>query len=384
MSSTLHPGRIALPGSRSRRAPAAIRRPPRQAPTPARWATVGGRRHCRWCRGSSAPGGWPGSGAGGLGVAAEPRGSCDRRPGCCRVPRAHRPPCRGRHGLVGGRGRVSPGPPHLSSASEPSSSPGRACAGRLTTASRPPWPRSPPHPSRWPRASSRAANVVLGLLVASRPSAADRGRALIGALGYGLRSRCGRGHATLGAARGQLIFAIAPFVGAVIAWVVLGEPVTVAQLVALGLHSIGVAAVLNSSHLHEHRHMPVDHDHEHEHDDGHHDHVHPDVVLRHVRTSPPGAGPRSSPRAGPPSPPRPRLRTSQRSRGLRRLWRRGQVSGRGISTSHAEDFATPAISARSSIRAATNAANSVERCSVRRAAGFDAEVAPGRPSRDRG
>jgi hypothetical protein len=26
----------------------------------------------------------------------------------------------------------------------------------------------------------------------------------------------------------------------------------------------------------------------------------------------------------------------------------------------------------------------VERCSVRRAAGFDAEVAPGRPSRDRG
>jgi drug/metabolite transporter (DMT)-like permease len=129
-----------------------------------------------------------------------------------------------------------------------------------------------------------SANVVLGLLVASRPSAAQIAAALIiGALGYGLSITLWvTGARDLGAARGQLIFAIAPFVGAVIAWVVLGDPVTVAQLVALVLALVGVTAVLNSSHHHEHRHMPVDHEHDHGHDDGHHDHAHPDVVARHV------------------------------------------------------------------------------------------------------
>jgi drug/metabolite transporter (DMT)-like permease len=33
----------------------------------------------------------------------------------------------------------------------------------------------------------------------------------------------------LGAARGQMIFATAPFIGALIAWVTLSDPVTAAQ-----------------------------------------------------------------------------------------------------------------------------------------------------------
>jgi drug/metabolite transporter (DMT)-like permease len=128
------------------------------------------------------------------------------------------------------------------------------------------------------------ANVALGLWVASPPSAAQIVAALvIGALGYGVSITLWvTGARDLGAARGQLIFAIAPFVGAVIAWVVLGEPVTAGQLVALGLALIGVAAVMNSAHLHEHHHISVDHEHEHEHDGSHHEHEHPDAVKRHV------------------------------------------------------------------------------------------------------
>ena len=129
-----------------------------------------------------------------------------------------------------------------------------------------------------------SANLVVGLIVATAPSASQAVAAVgIGVLGYGLSITLWvTGARDLGAARGQLIFAIAPFVGAVVAWVVLGEPVTTAQLVALGLAVIGVSAVLNSSHLHEHHHAAVEHDHEHEHDDSHHNHDHPAGDDRHA------------------------------------------------------------------------------------------------------
>jgi hypothetical protein len=130
------------------------------------------------------------------------------------------------------------------------------------------------------------ANLALGLVIAAPPSLSQLLAALtIAAIGYGLSITLWvTGARDLGAARGQLIFAIAPFVGAVIAWVVLGDPVTTAQLVALALAVIGVGAVLNSSHLHEHHHVPVEHDHEHQHDGSHHDHVHPRTAERHVHT----------------------------------------------------------------------------------------------------
>jgi hypothetical protein len=126
-----------------------------------------------------------------------------------------------------------------------------------------------------------SANLALGLIIAAPPSPGQLFAALaIGAIGYGLSITLWvTGARDLGAARGQLIFAIAPFVGAVIAWAVLGVPVTTAQLVALGLALVGVSAVLNSSHLHEHHHVPLEHEHEH---DNHHDHDHPGDVERHV------------------------------------------------------------------------------------------------------
>ncbi len=126
-----------------------------------------------------------------------------------------------------------------------------------------------------------AANLAIGLIVASRPSVGTVVAGLIiGALGYGLSITLWvAGARDLGAARAQLIFAIAPFVGAAIVWIVLGEPITGAQVFALVLAAAGVGAVMRSAHLHEHRHPAVEHDHEHVHDDGHHEHVHDEGSL---------------------------------------------------------------------------------------------------------
>ena len=128
------------------------------------------------------------------------------------------------------------------------------------------------------------ANLAIGLAIASRPSIGAIAAGLaIGAVGYGWSITLWvAGARQLGAARAQLIFAIAPFVGAALAWVVLGESVTAGQVVAVVLAALGVAAVMGSAHLHEHHHDAVDHDHEHVHDDAHHDHSHAaSAVGRH-------------------------------------------------------------------------------------------------------
>lgn len=127
--------------------------------------------------------------------------------------------------------------------------------------------------------------AIAGLLGAPIPSAGVVAAALgIGALGYGLSITLWvSGARDLGAARGQLVFSSAPFVGVLVAWVALGDPVRGAEVVALALAAFGVSRVLGSDHVHEHAHEALRHEHEHTHDDGHHDH-HPDepAVGRHV------------------------------------------------------------------------------------------------------
>jgi drug/metabolite transporter (DMT)-like permease len=103
------------------------------------------------------------------------------------------------------------------------------------------------------------------------------GALLIGAVGYGVSITLWvKGARDLGAARGQVIFATAPFVGAVVAWAALRDPVTGAQLLAAALAAGGVWLSLDSLHDHTHRHEPVTHDHEHTHPDEHHAHDHAD------------------------------------------------------------------------------------------------------------
>ena len=121
-------------------------------------------------------------------------------------------------------------------------------------------------------------NLILGLILASSLDldlGEVLGALLIGALGYGVSINLWvKGARDLGAARGQVIFAAAPFIGAAVAWIVLGDSVTVAQLVAVPLAILGVGLSLRSGHEHLHRHESIVHEHDHDHDDAHHDHAH--------------------------------------------------------------------------------------------------------------
>ncbi len=122
------------------------------------------------------------------------------------------------------------------------------------------------------------ANTIIGLSLAPPPAVPLIGAALlIGALGYGVSITLWvAGARDLGAARAQVVFASAPFLGAVVAWTVFAEQVTAAAVGALALAAAGVALVARSGHAHTHVHPPRQHDHEHEHPDPHHDHEHAD------------------------------------------------------------------------------------------------------------
>lgn len=133
-------------------------------------------------------------------------------------------------------------------------------------------------------------NLAIGLATTATPSLGPTLWALVvGAFGYGASITLWvAGARLLGAARGQLVFATAPFVGAIVAWTAFGDDVTVRQVVAFAVAAGGVSFVLVSRHEHDHAHAPLVHDHDHVHDD-HHAHTHEghDAVVegeRHTHT----------------------------------------------------------------------------------------------------
>jgi drug/metabolite transporter (DMT)-like permease len=120
------------------------------------------------------------------------------------------------------------------------------------------------------------ANIVLAVLQgAALPAGAPAvGAAIVGFFGYGaslvlfvlaLRH--------LGAARTGAYFSSAPFVGAALAIVLLGEPVTTRLLIAAALMGLGLYLHLAERHEHEHTHDATEHEHRHSHD-LHHQHAH--------------------------------------------------------------------------------------------------------------
>ncbi|MEY2467943.1 MAG: hypothetical protein QOF21_641, partial [Actinomycetota bacterium] len=79
------------------------------------------------------------------------------------------------------------------------------------------------------------------------------GALAIGVAGYGVSITLWiRGAREVGAARGQLVFAAAPFAGAVIAWTVFSDPITPHHVLALLVAAAGILAVVNSGHEHRH------------------------------------------------------------------------------------------------------------------------------------
>jgi drug/metabolite transporter (DMT)-like permease len=143
-----------------------------------------------------------------------------------------------------------------------------------------------------------AVNVALALwLGATMPPMATIGTAsAVGFLGVGVSLvlfLLALRH--LGAARTGAYFALAPFIGAVLAVVLLHEPVT-AQLVVAGLlMGGGLWLHLAERHEHEHAHEALEHEHLHIHDEHHrhdhdgsvtepHSHWHRHEPLRHTHT----------------------------------------------------------------------------------------------------
>lgn len=123
-----------------------------------------------------------------------------------------------------------------------------------------------------------AGSVNLGLALwqgATLPAASPLlGAGIVGFLGYGVSLALfvlALRH--LGAARTGAYFSTAPFIGAVLALALFGDPVTPALIAAAVLMAVGLALHLAEHHEHEHAHEDLVHEHAHTHDT-HHQHEH--------------------------------------------------------------------------------------------------------------
>lgn len=141
-------------------------------------------------------------------------------------------------------------------------------------------------------------NLVLGLTHGAHlpdlTTIAEAG--LVGFLGYGISLVLfvlALRH--LGSARTGAYFSSAPFIGALIAIVLLGDPVTLRLIAAAVLMVIGLYLHLAEKHDHSHIHEPMEHVHAHVHDEHHrhehspddpsgepHSHVHAHMRLVHA------------------------------------------------------------------------------------------------------
>lgn len=81
----------------------------------------------------------------------------------------------------------------------------------------------------------------------------------------------------LGTARTSAYFSLAPFIGATLAVVLLGEPLAAKLLVAGAFMAAGLWLHLAETHAHEHIHDEIAHEHRHRHDP-HHQHDHDETV----------------------------------------------------------------------------------------------------------
>lgn len=121
-----------------------------------------------------------------------------------------------------------------------------------------------------------AVNIALALVLGAKLPAlpALGGAALVGFFGYGVSLVLfvlALRH--LGAARTSAYFSVAPFFGAALSLLLVGEPITWQLVVAGLLMATGVWLHLTERHEHLHRHEAQEHSHLHVHDE-HHQHSH--------------------------------------------------------------------------------------------------------------
>ncbi len=94
----------------------------------------------------------------------------------------------------------------------------------------------------------------------------------------------------LGAARTGAFYAIAPFLGVLLSFLIFRERITPAFFIALLIFGFGAYLASSERHRHLHTHPALTHEHRHSHDDGHHDHYHEEPVKgehSHIHTHAP-------------------------------------------------------------------------------------------------
>jgi drug/metabolite transporter (DMT)-like permease len=124
-------------------------------------------------------------------------------------------------------------------------------------------------------------NLALALILGARlPPIGAAGAALVvGFFGVGLSLVLFvLALRNLGSARTGAYFSLAPFLGAVIAIILLSEPVTPQLIIAGALMAFGLWFHLTERHSHEHAHKALEHEHRHVHDE-HHQHPHEGTVT---------------------------------------------------------------------------------------------------------
>lgn len=98
---------------------------------------------------------------------------------------------------------------------------------------------------------------------------------LLGAFSYGLSIQLFiLAMRSLGAARTSALFSIAPFVGTLLAIVLLGEIPQLLFWISVPVMVTGAWLMLSENHGHPHVHEPLEHTHSHFHPDSHQDHIH--------------------------------------------------------------------------------------------------------------
>ena len=91
----------------------------------------------------------------------------------------------------------------------------------------------------------------------------------------------------LGAARTSTYYAIAPFIGVIISWIIFREGITTSFIIALAIMLIGAYIAVTETHNHIHAHTALTHEHKHNHADGHHNHTHASELVdehSHIHT----------------------------------------------------------------------------------------------------
>lgn len=80
----------------------------------------------------------------------------------------------------------------------------------------------------------------------------------------------------LGAARTSAYYAVAPFIGVGLSFIIYDEPVTINFITGVVLMIFGTYYAAVEKHNHMHTHEVMVHEHRHNHNDGHHNHTHDD------------------------------------------------------------------------------------------------------------